>query len=92
MVKDKNLPYNDWDSILDSNQTKMASMALKSMNTGTASPEQQKYLLDFLIKIGCKTYDTDWFLDERTSCFAAGRRYVGQQIVRFINLKIGALK
>lgn len=92
MPKDKNMPYNDWESIMDKNATSSISMAFKSLQKGTASPEQQKNAIDFLIKFGCRTYDTDWFPDERVSSFAAGRRYVGQQIVRFINLKIGKLK
>ncbi len=89
MSKDKNMPFNDWDAILDKSTASSISMAFKSLEKGTAEPEQQKILLDFLIRIGCRTYDTDWFPDERISCFAAGRRFVGQQIVRFINLKIG---
>lgn len=89
MPKDKNMPYNDWDKIMDSATTSSISMAFKSLSEGVASEEQQKNVLEFLIRIGCRTYDTDWFQDERISCFAAGRRYVGQQIVRFINLKIG---
>lgn len=92
MSKDKNMPYNDWESIMDQATTSTVSMAFKSLEQGEASSGQQKILLDFLIRIGCRTYDTDWFPDERISCFAAGRRYVGQQIVRFINLKIGKIK
>jgi hypothetical protein len=92
MPKDKNMPYNDWESIMDDPTTSNVALAIQSLEKGTASPEQQKFFLDFLIRIGCRTYDTDWFPAERISCFAAGRRYVGQQIVRFINLKIGKLK
>ena len=92
MSKDKNMPYNDIDSIMDANTTSAVSMAFKSLEAGSASPEQQKFVLDFLIKIGCRTYDTDWFPEERVSCFAAGRRFVGQQIVRMLNLNVGGLK
>lgn len=92
MPKDKAMPYNDWDSIMDDNTTKSVSMAFKSLEKGTATADQQRLALDFLIRIGCRTYDTDWFPGERISCFAAGRRFVGQQIVRFINLKVGKLK
>jgi len=89
MAKDKNMPYNDWESIMDGPTTSSISMAFKALSEGKASEEQQKHAIDFLIRIGCRSYDTDWFLDERISSFAAGRRYVGLQIVRFINLKIG---
>lgn len=86
------MPYHDWESILDDKTTKLVSMAFKCLEKGEASGEQQKLVLSFLIKIGCRTYDTDWFPAERISSFAAGRRYVGQQIVRFINLQVGKLK
>ena len=92
MSKDKNMPYSTWISVLDDNTKAQVSMVFKSLEKGTATPEQQKLALDFLIKIGCRTYDSDWFPDERTSCFAAGRRYVGEQIIQLINLKIGKLK
>jgi len=91
MPKDKNMPYNDWESVMDKSTTASVSMAFKSLEKGVASEAEQKLAMDFLIRIGCRTYDTDWFQDERISCFAAGRRYVGQQVVRFINLKIGKL-
>ena len=91
MAKDKNMPYNNWESVMDQQTTSTVSMAFKALEKGKASEAQQKLVLDFLIKIGCRTYDTDWFLDERISSFAAGRRYVGLQIVRFINLKVGKI-
>jgi hypothetical protein len=71
---------------------KRVSMAFKCLSAGNASEDQQKFVLDYLIKIGCRTYDTDWFIDERVSSFAAGRRYVGQQIVEMVNLPIGSIK
>ena len=92
MPKAKNMPYTDWERILDGPTTASVSTAFKSLEKGTASEAEQKLVLDFLIRIGCRTYDTDWFPEERISCFAAGRRYVGQQIVRFINLKVGGIK
>ena len=91
MAKQNNMPYVDWEKVLDRQTTVAVSLAFKTLREGEASPEQQKLVLDFLIRIGCRTQDTDWFPDERISCFAAGRRYVGQQIVRFINLKVGKL-
>jgi len=91
MAKNSNMPYNDWESVMDKPTTGRVAISFKALSDGTASEEQQKLVIDFLIKIGCRTYDTDWFPEERTSCFAAGRRYVGQQIVRFINLKVGNL-
>ena len=91
MVKDRSMPYLDWDAVLDVDTIKRASLALKSLEKGTASPEQQQFILNFLIVIGCRTYDSDWFPDERVSCFAQGRRHVGMQIVRFAGMNIGNL-
>jgi hypothetical protein len=52
--------------------------------------------MDWLINRGCNTYDMDFFPggDEgrRLSDFASGRRFVGQQLVRQIKLKVGQLK
>lgn len=92
LFKDKNMPFVTWKSLLDDQTAKSVSLAFKALEKGTASPEQQQYALDFLIKIGCRTYDSDWFQDDRITSFAAGRRFVGMQIVEIINLKIGKLK
>ena len=90
-MKNANMPYADLVSYIAAPTLKMIGLAFKSLEKGTASPEQQKIALGFLIKIGCRTYDTDWFPEERISCFAAGRRWVGQQIVQLINLKVSKL-
>lgn len=92
-MKDKSMPYYPWADCIDPDSTKQASLAFKSLEKGVATPDQQKYVLEFLVKIGCRTYDTDWFHgDHSASDFAAGRRFVGQQIVEFINLKVGRIK
>ena len=33
----KNMPYNDWDSVMDAGTTSTVSMAFKSMEKGAAS-------------------------------------------------------
>lgn len=86
------LPYNNIDTGLDTDITRRTSNAIKSLANGTCSSDEQKYILDFIVTHICRTYDSDWFPEERISCFAAGRRYVGQQLVRLLNFKIGALK
>ena len=91
-MKDISKPYTQWSKTIDPTTLKRLSMAFKCLSTGTATDEQQKFAVNFLIKIGCRTYDTDWFPEERISCFAAGRRFVGQQIVDMINLNIGNIK
>lgn len=93
MAKDKNMPYTPWASELkDDPNLKLVSLAFKSLEKGTATPEQQQYVMKFLITRGCRTHDSDWFKDDRISSFAAGRRFVGMQIIDMVNITIGKLK
>lgn len=83
----KLLPYASWDC------PKSVTLAFKNLYDGTATEEQQKLLLNWLLEFGCRVNDMDWFPSgDRDSCFAAGRRFVGQQIVRQIKLKVGQMK
>ena len=92
-MKNKNMPYNDWDSILDDAGIKRVALAIKSLEKGTASSDQQQFFLNFLIRVGCRTYDSDFYPGDRdTSCFAAGIRHVGRQLARFAELKIGKIE
>ena len=92
MSKDKNMPYTHWATELKNDPNlKLVSLAFKALEKGTASPEQQQYAMKFLITRGCRTHDSDWFEDDRLSSFAAGRRFVGMQIIDMVNLKISKL-
>lgn len=77
------LPYAPWKC------DKRTTLAFKALEAGNANEEQQKHALNYLIKIGCRTYDMDWFPDERVSSFAAGRRFVGQEIVKQLQTRLG---
>ena len=62
-------------------------MAFKAIATGTASDRQQKIALAWLINDCCGTYDVTYFPDsERNSSFAQGKRHVGLQVVKMVNL------
>lgn len=69
-------PYDDAD---------MA--ALKALRDGTAQPHQQQRALAWVVQ-ACGTYGPSFIPgDERASAFAEGRRWIGLQIVKLINLK-----
>ena len=93
MLKDKKMPYNNWDVTFKSSAVKEFALAVKSLEKGTATPGQQKFFLRFVIEYGCRTYDSDWYPDDRdTSSFAAGVRHVGRQLAIFAGMKIGTIK
>lgn len=68
--------------------------ALQAMQTGSASPAQQKRVLDWLVRSCCRTYDLSYRPGEegrRDTDFAEGRRSVGLQLVTLLNLKLGLI-
>jgi hypothetical protein len=66
--------------------------ALKALQTGTANESQQKRALDWIIHRAAWTYnDTYSPFSERDSTFAQGRRFVGLQIVKLLNLSAAVL-
>ena len=78
---------------LPAHYDKETAEAIKAMAAGVANDGQQKVALDWIIKEACGTYDVDWFPDsDRNSSFAAGKRWVGQQLVKLVNLPSSALE
>jgi len=70
-----------WDSKI--------AYAIKALATGTANDNQQKLAVDYIINALCGTYDLSYRPGEdgdRQTTFAEGRRFVGLQIVKFINM------
>lgn len=68
--------------------------AVQALQRGNATPEQQKRALAWLINQGCATYDLSYRPGEegrRDTDFAEGRRFVGLQLVKLLNVKIGLL-
>lgn len=63
--------------------------AVQSLATGTATEHQQKLALDWIITEACATYDQSYrpgVNGDRDTCFAEGRRFVGNQIIRLTKL------
>lgn len=63
--------------------------ALKALQTGTASPDQQQQALNWIIHEAARTYDQPFRPGgddgARATDFACGRMFVGQQIVKQLN-------
>lgn len=65
-----------------------AIYALKALNDGTADAGQQKLALEYIIHVVAKRYELTYFPDsDRDSAFAAGKAYVGDQILKLVSLK-----
>lgn len=70
-------------------------IALQALAEGIANEGQQKRALDWIIK-AAGTYDLVYRPGgqegDRDTCFAGGKAFVGQQIVKLLNYKTGQLK
>lgn len=72
------------------------AVALQAIAKGTATIEQQKRALDWIILKACATYDWPYRPGgedgNRDTTIALGRQFVGQQIVKMLKLKIGLIQ
>lgn len=60
--------------------------AIAALQSGTASDEQQKRALRWIIYAAARTYDVSYRPgSERETCFAEGRRFVGLEIIRVLD-------
>lgn len=70
--------------------------AFQALARGAANLDQQKRVLDWLVKKACHTYDLSYRPGgedgKRDTDFAEGQRSIGLQIVKLLNLKIGLLQ
>jgi hypothetical protein len=67
--------------------------ALKNLAAGKANETQQKRALEWLIHAACGTYQPTFIPDsDRESAFAEGRRAVGLELVKLVNLPADAVK
>jgi hypothetical protein len=68
--------------------------ALQALARGTATAEQQKRALDWIVTKAAGSYDWPYRpgLDDRDTNVALGRMFVGQQIVKLLKIKIGLLR
>jgi hypothetical protein len=67
--------------------------AIQALVRGDASPEQQRRAVDYIINDIAGTYDMSYRPDsERDSVFAEGKRYVGLQLVKAVNLNLARIR
>ncbi len=64
--------------------------AVQALYAGIADPAQQRRVLEWVINKAAETYDEPYRSDvdggERDTAFALGKRFVGSQIVKMINM------
>lgn len=72
------------------------TQAIKALSTGTATADQQKQALDWIITGAAATYDMSYRTDndggERATLIAEGRRVVGNAIIREIKVPPSRLR
>jgi hypothetical protein len=65
--------------------------AVKALAAGVASDGQQKRALDWIIRCAAGTYDLSFrpgVDGHRATDFSEGKRFVGLQLVRLVNMKM----
>lgn len=69
--------------------------AIKGVAYGTASAEQQRHAMQWIIQVLCSTYDMSYRPGgddgRRDSDFAEGMRCVGNQLVKLVNIDLSKL-
>lgn len=71
------------------------TVALKALHTGTATPEQQKMALVWIVNIAAAAHGLSYQPGpggERDTAFMEGRRFVGLQIIEQIELPAETLR
>jgi hypothetical protein len=67
--------------------------AVQAVATWTASAEQQQRAVKWIVENVCETYGLGWHPDgDHASSFVAGRRFVGLQIVKAVNINLSVLR
>jgi hypothetical protein len=64
--------------------------AIKALASGTANADQQKRAIHWIINTAAGAYELSYRSDgeggERETAFAEGRRFVGLQLVKLVNM------
>lgn len=72
--------------------TSTDAAALQAVAAGTANDGQQKRAIDWILKSACGLPVWPYRADERETCVALGRQFVGQQIMGVLKVNISTLK
>lgn len=66
--------------------------AVQAISKGTATPDQQIRAIKFIVEKVCATYDMSYRTNSaRDTDFAEGKRFVGNQIVKYTRLSVPSL-
>lgn len=72
--------------------TKHEVESVKALYAGEASPEQQRRALALIVNRLARAHDVSYVpRDPHASSFLAGRAFVGAQVLKLVNLPVGAL-
>lgn len=68
--------------------------AIQALAAGTATEDQQKTALEWIVNAAASTYDQPYrpgVDGDRETAFGCGRQFVGQQIVKLLKLNAAAI-
>jgi hypothetical protein len=67
--------------------------AVQAVAGGTATPDQQRRAMQWIVESACDTYGLGWHPEGgHAASFVAGRRFGGLQVVKAIKINVGLLK
>lgn len=67
------------------------AVAVQALVDGVAEPHQQKRALQWIVDRAAGTYEFNYYPGDRDTCFALGRAFVGQQIVKLMRINVSAM-
>ena len=84
--------YRPWLPVqVDGNEAKIS--ALQALHAMEATPEQQRLALTFIIETVAGTYEMSHQPENpHDTSFAEGKRFVGNQLIKFVKLNLSALR
>lgn len=67
--------------------------AIQALARGDASEDQQRRALEWIINRACATYDMSFHPEgDRATCFAEGKRFVGNQIIKMMKINLAKMR
>ena len=66
--------------------------AIQACYDGSATPEQQKRAIDWIVYQACCTDEVEYRPDQREHVLASGRRFVGLQVRKLMGLNLSVLR
>lgn len=66
--------------------------AIQALTRGDAPPDLQQRAIKYIVEVLCGTYDMSFRQNDRDTCFAEGKRFVGLQLVKLSNVNLAVFK